>query len=256
MTIRWCSVCHTRHVSRRDCPGELLARGVERHGWRVVVRAETRAEVYGVLVAECRDRWRARILTYPNMLWSVPGGRGTMKFVGDSPQEAESQAIEFILAHCRARGYEIADESPSVESAPVAAEANLEAARAAVEKQPRGSRDHRYLRSMVIRFGNEKTDRVGMTADLSRSGMFVISDRPLPAGSSVKMLLELEQYSVPLVGKVAWHRENAEQGRPAGMGIQLKNPPHLYARYVATLDGGDEPDPAEDVAIRSRRKRG
>ena len=55
------------------------------------------------------------------------------------------------------------------------------------------------------------------------------------------MLLELDQYSVPLVGKVAWHRDRAEQGRPAGMGIQLKNPPHLYARYVTQL-GEEEQD--------------
>lgn len=208
--------------------------GPERHGWRVVVRVGTRAEVYGVLVAECRERWRARILTYPNMLWSVPGGRGTMKFVADTAQEAESQAIEFILQHCRARGYQVADESPAVASEPVHVE------RATGEPPPRGSRDSRHLRSMVIRFGEERTDTVGMTSDLSRGGLFVISDRPLPAGSTIKMLLELEQYSVPLVGKVAWHRDNAEQGRPAGMGIQLKNPPHLYARYVATMDDGGE----------------
>ena len=55
---------------------------------------------------------------------------------------------------------------------------------------------------------------------------------------------------VPLVGKVAWHRDRAEQGRPAGMGIQLKTPPHLYARYVTQLDeeeqGEERPDESGD----------
>jgi hypothetical protein len=207
----------------------LLASGPERHGWRVLVRTTTRAEVYGVLVAESRERWRARVVTYPNMLWSVPGGRGTLKFVGDSAQEAESKAIDFILEHCRLRGYKVAEEIPDVESAPLAGEQTAEQAQQAAG-------DPRFLRSLVIRFGEAKTDKVGMTADLSRGGLFIITDRPLPTGKPLKMLLELEQYTVPLQGKVAWVRNRAEQGRPAGMGIQLRNSPHLYARYVRTLN--------------------
>jgi hypothetical protein len=207
----------------------LLASGPERHGWRVLVRTTTRAEVYGVLVAESRERWRARVVTYPNMLWSVPGGRGTLKFVGNSAQEAESKAIDFILEHCRLRGYKVAEEIPDVESAPLAGEQ-------APQPQAPAAGDPRFLRSLVIRFGEEKTDKVGMTADLSRGGLFIITDRPIPSGKPLKMLLELEQYTVPLQGKVAWVRNKAEQGRPAGMGIQLRNAPHLYARYVRTLN--------------------
>ena len=56
MGIPWCLVCQTRHESARDCPGELLASGPERYGWRVLVRTPTRAEVYGVLIAEVRER--------------------------------------------------------------------------------------------------------------------------------------------------------------------------------------------------------
>lgn len=228
MSIPWCPVCQSRHASRKDCPGELLATGPERHAWRVQVRTATRTEVYGVLVAESGERWRARILTYPNMLWSVPGGRGTLKFVGDTAEQAEREAIEFIREHCRDRGYEVADRSPAVESRPLDAEP-------APAQQPRGSRSPRHLRSLVVRYGPEKPDRLGMTADLSKSGLFIITDDPLPAGSDLKMLLELDRYSVPLLGKVAWRRAKAEQGRPAGMGVQLQTPPHVYARYVGTL---------------------
>jgi len=238
MATPWCLVCQTRHESARDCPGELLASGPERHGWRVLVRTPTRAEIYGVLVSEVRHLWRARILTYPNMLWSVPGGRGTVKFVGETAEEAESQAIDFILEHCRGRGYEVTDEMPPVESVAVGGEK-------AADQQPQGSRDTRHLRSMVIRFGEEKTDRVGMTADLSRGGLYVISDNPFPAGTTIKLLLELEQFSVPLVGKVAWQRAKADHGRPAGMGVQLKNPPHLYARFVRTLGEAESETGAE-----------
>ena len=72
--------------------------------------ARHRTEVYGILVAEAGEHWRARILTYPNMLWSIPGGRGTIKFVGASAQDAERQAIEFIREHCRKRGFKLLEE--------------------------------------------------------------------------------------------------------------------------------------------------
>ena len=75
-----------------------------------------------------------------------------------------------------------------------------------------------------------------MTADLSKSGLFIITDDPLPAGRDLMMLLELDRYSVPLAGKVAWRRTKAEQGRPAGMGVQLQTPPHVYARYVGSQE--------------------
>jgi hypothetical protein len=230
MSSPWCSVCQTRHASRKDCPGELLATGPERHGWRVLVRAGARAEVHGVLIAEVGDRWRARILTFPNMLWSVPGGRGTLKFVGDSARKAESQAIEFILEHCQQRGYQVTEEIPEVDSGPLNNEEGAKGGRV----RPAG--DVRYLRSLVIRYGEEKPDRLGMTADLSRGGLFIVAERPLAAGQSIRMLLELDQYTVPLMGKVAWQRAKAEQGRPAGMGIQLRNPPHLYARFIRSLE--------------------
>ena len=229
MSIPWCPVCQTRHASRKDCPGELLATGPERHAWRVQVRTPTRTDAYGVLVAECGERWRARILTYPNILWSVPGGRGTVKFVGDTAQLAEQAAIDFILDHCRERDYEVLQKSPAVESRPLETEA-------APVQQPRGSRDPRHLRSLVVRYGPEKTDRLGMTSDLSKSGLFIITDDPLAAGQDLKLLLELGRYSVPLVGKVAWRRTKAERGRPAGMGVQLKTPPNVYARYVSSLE--------------------
>jgi hypothetical protein len=62
-------------------------------------------EAIGVLLAPSHDVWRARILTYPNVLWAAPGGRGAIKFVGDTPAEAEARAIKFVEEHVRAKRY-------------------------------------------------------------------------------------------------------------------------------------------------------
>ena len=80
----WCEICCTTHLPSHRCPGDLQATEDERHGWRVNVETPQGIEGYGVLVAPTSGPWRARILTYPNILWLVPGGRATIKFVGDT----------------------------------------------------------------------------------------------------------------------------------------------------------------------------
>jgi len=232
--MNWCSICCTRHADPTKCPGELLATGPERHGWRIKVLARHRTEVYGILVAKAGEQWRARILTYPNMLWSIPGGRGTIKFAGARAQDAERQAIDFIREHCRKRGFKLLEEEDA------AVESQVLAGEASSAKSPQGSTDARHLRPLVIRFGEDKAEHAAMTSDLSAGGLFIATDKPLPQGGSLKMLLSLDNYTIPLIGKVAWVRSTAEQGRPIGMGVQLQSPPGLYIRYIRTISGEQE----------------
>ena len=116
MAPAWCRTCCTEHDRVRECPGDLRATGPERHGWRVHVETPRSHEAYGVLVAPAGELWRARILTFPNILWTIPGGGGSMKFVGRSPQEAERKAIGFIERHCDERDYQRLDQLAPVAS--------------------------------------------------------------------------------------------------------------------------------------------
>lgn len=225
----WCQVCATRHEPGAGCPGELLATGKERYGRRITVLNEMREEVYGVLLAECGDSWRARILTYPNMLWSAPGVRGTIKFVGATPQDAESQAIAFIREHCRSRGLKILPRTAEVESAAIEREY-------AVAQNPKGARDERHLRTLNVRFGHPRPTVEARTSDLSTGGLFVTTDRPFSQGREVRLILEIQGYSIPLSGSVAWVRSKADQGRVPGMGVQLVKPPPIYVRIVRKLE--------------------
>jgi uncharacterized protein (TIGR02266 family) len=229
--MHWCAVCCTRHGSVSQCPGELLATGPERHGRRITVATQARNEVYGVLIAETGTRWRARVLTYPNMLWSVPGGKGTLKFVGNSAQEVETQAVAFITQVCEARGYKIVEQEEQPESDGVEDES-------AAVQSPHGARDERHLRTFAVHYGVESPTTSARTADLSRGGLFIVTGRPLPIGSAVRLRLELESFTLPLRGEVVWVRQPAENDRPAGMGVQLQNPPPIYLRYVRELAKG------------------
>ena len=67
----FCRVCGTEHQGPASCPGELPATGVERPGWRVQVETPFGHEAIGVLLAPSHEQWRARIVTYPNVLWTA-----------------------------------------------------------------------------------------------------------------------------------------------------------------------------------------
>jgi hypothetical protein len=219
---RWCPICCTDHPAQARCPGELPATGPERHAWRVSVETPRGMQGYGVLVAPSGERWRSRILTYPNVLWVVPGGAGTLKFTGRTAEEAERKAMTFIREHCVAKGYLMRDDIAPVgagESAPRA----------------QGPQHPRYLRSLPVRFGHNRPTIRGATRDLSEGGLFVVTDVPVSPGAQLGLLLELEYGPVPLRGAVAWSQAAARAGRPAGMGVKLLDPPTIYVRYVRAL---------------------
>ena len=237
----WCTVCGTRHKNKADCPGQLLATGAERHARRITVAAGARNESYGVLIADCEGQWRARILTFPNMLWCVPAGRGTMKFLGKSPQDAEQQAMAYIEAHCKARGYKFVGAAEKVESGTVDREY-------ALKRRAVGAKEERHLREIPVMFGPDKADQPATTSDMSAGGLFIATTRPLSKGRPLTLRLDLGGFSVPLKGTIAWTRSKSEPGRPAGMGVQLINPSAMYVRYVRELERHEAegpPAPAE-----------
>jgi Tfp pilus assembly protein PilZ len=228
MALSWCSVCGGSHETPRDCPGELRATGPERHGWRVAVETPFGLEAYGVLVAPSLDRWRARIITYPNVLWTAPGGSVTLKFAADTAQEAEAHAVAFVEGHIKARGYarQGTCDVPAVTRYRAEAEA---AARAAAGPALR------KLRAIPVRFGTGPTLFSAMTGNLSESGLFVVTLVPFEAGTGLRVLMDLSTGPIGLQGQVAWKRPRAVLGRPVGMGVELKSPPQHYREFVVEL---------------------
>ena len=227
MATQWCPVCCTTHDQEEHCPGELITKNQERHGWRVNVETPHGIEAYGVLVAKTKcGLWRARIMTFPNVLWALPGGNGAIKFAADSPIDVERQAIEFIRTHCRERGFalrnEVALSTPDTLSddggeyvQPVSAT--------------------RVIRFLPIRFGVVNPSEVGGTGNLSETGLFVITNHPLEVNTRLRLLLDLTNKPLTMTGDVRWMNSHPRVGRSPGMGVQLQTPPVQYAEYVRTL---------------------
>lgn len=228
-TQAFCAVCGTGHYGPATCPGELRATGAERNGWRVQVETPFGHEAIGVLIAPSHDQWRARIITFPNVLWTAPGGRGTLKFVGETAADAEAQAIRFVEDHVRAKRYLRRDGLASV------------GATAAGRAKPARPRPHfsaapqRKPGIVPVRFGLARATVRGTTVNLSDDGMFVGVGTPEDLGRSLLIHLYLQGDTVPMHGLVMWNRRRVEPAGPAGMGIRLSDPPAIYQSFVASL---------------------
>jgi hypothetical protein len=225
---RFCRICGTEHSDPATCPGELRATGAERPGWRVNVETPFGHEAIGVLLAPSGDQWRARIITYPNMLWSAPGGRGTLKFVGSTSAEAEAQAIMFVEQHVRAKRYLRRDRM-----AP--ADVKFSSNPAAKSAPPLFVAARRRTRCVPVRFCLDREVTRGRTANLSSEGLFVCVASPAESGRSLLIHLDLDGHTLPVRGLVMWIRRRAEPERPTGMGIRLSEPPPFYQSFVAAL---------------------
>ena len=223
----FCPVCGTGHSGPATCPGELRATGSERPGWRVTVETPFGHEAIGVLLAPSHDQWRARIVTYPNVLWTAPGGRGALKFVGNTREEAEAQAIVFVEQHVLAKRYLRRDGlAPAEVKRPSSPGGSVHPLVAVV---PRKSR------ILPVRFGIDRVIARGVTINLSCDGMFVGVGSPVDSGNSLLIHLDLNGHTLPLHGLVMWNRWHAEPARPVGMGIRLSDPPPFYQSFVDAL---------------------
>ena len=221
----WCAVCGSVHADPADCPGDLRATGAERHGWRIAVETPNGIEAYGVLVAPTHDRWRARILTFPNVLWTIPGGAATLKFVASSPQSAEALAVAFIDGHIKSRGYRSREHMDPTTPGKFSSEASAGSSVAAMRK----------AHALPVRFGNGPTLFSAMTVNLSESGMFVTTMAPMDTGSALRLMMSLATGPIGMKGEVVWNRPKIVLGRPVGMGVKLVAPPSLYQEFVREL---------------------
>lgn len=225
-TLCWCGRCGTEHPEDARCPTETEPDGLETPVWRITVETPRGPQGYGVLVSAVGQRWRARILTYPNVMWTVPGGGSSIKFFGRTAEDAERQAVAFIRRHCAERSYLMRDELEPLDLGPGGPR---------VAAGARDVRFPRFDRRLPVRYGLNRPTLDGKTVNISESGLFVATRRPLIEGTLAGLLLELEHCKVPLRGSVVWNRIVPSFGRDAGMGLVLLQPPTIYLRYIKAL---------------------
>jgi hypothetical protein len=224
MQRTWCPICCTNHDGVAACPGELTPTAGERPGWRITVETARGLEAYAVLIARCEGLWRARVMTYPNVLWKAPGVPGTIKFVGSTGREAMDRAVDFVRRHCLAQGYTMRGDRL------------LDPPRRDVGKGGIVIPAARKVRFLPLRFGVVQASEAGGTGNLSESGLYIITHAPLAPGDEVKMSIQVAPTRpIALEGHVIWMTKTPRVGTPPGMGVSLSEPPTSYVRFVRGL---------------------
>lgn len=189
-------------------------------------------EAYGVLVAPIGDVWRARILTFPCSIWTIPGGGTALKFIAKTPQAAESEAIRFVERHCAQRGY--TPRNGLELAAPGAPRPALQPGRAPIVVEPRWPivLPVRYER---IGSNEGQLSISAVTRNVSERGVFVQTPAPVEEGRDILLGIRLPADRYPLEGRVVWSRTDGDGGRPPGMGIRLVMAPPAYLEYIRSL---------------------
>ena len=185
-------------------------------------------ETYQVWLNEVENEWVARIVTLPNKMWAMPGGREAVKFAGRTMIEAEAAAVRFIEEECVRTRRRAAPHQEGVRPLDLLRRGELESA--TLDPTPRPA--PRYPHRLLVKFGVENPERPGVTANISETGMFIITDRPEPVGARLLIDLRIPDGPVFLGGEVVWTRERREPGRSLGFGVRLIDRPVEYVQHL------------------------
>lgn len=97
-----------------------------------------------------------------------------------------------------------------------------------VSSQAKARRAHeRTAISLAVEYEKLSTFLVDYTLNISKGGMFLKTDTPLPVGTQLRFAVQVPHLDDPLQlrGRVTWIRNSAEPeadaARPPGMGIEL-----------------------------------
>lgn len=183
-------------------------------------------ETYQVWVEHVPPAYVARIVTLPNRIWASPGGREAIKFHGVTADEAEQAAAAFIEEERLLNKRRL--WKPPVNAA--------DPDRILVPKPPEGTPApaERFMRRLLLRFGIGAPQVPGLTANLSESGLFIITDRPGAVGAEVCIDLRFPDLPIMLGGEVVWVRASRDQGA-LGCGIRLIESPAEYLQRIRKL---------------------
>ncbi|MBI5026878.1 MAG: PilZ domain-containing protein [Nitrospirae bacterium] len=96
----------------------------------------------------------------------------------------------------------------------------------------------RVIKRLEVRFQTE-VEHIGITSDLSKTGMFIRTNRAVVPGSVIKIKLHLpDAEEVSLFGKVVRAMKSMSglfRTSKSGMGIHLIDPPQSYTSFVHSI---------------------
>lgn len=99
----------------------------------------------------------------------------------------------------------------------------------------------RLENKLLVNIDQEGFESMGLTENISRNGMSVITTEVLPINSVVSLQLGVEDETFMLKGEVMWSRESSGSSSDNGSaltGIKITEAPETYLKYVEKLLSG------------------
>jgi len=94
----------------------------------------------------------------------------------------------------------------------------------------------RKTRRLSVSFSDGKGQYSGTSSNFSLSGIFIRTRKAFNPGTSLKMVLELDEHrKIDLTGTVVWATRTGIMDFKNGMGIKLTSAPQAYKDFVKGL---------------------
>jgi Tfp pilus assembly protein PilZ len=92
----------------------------------------------------------------------------------------------------------------------------------------------RLEKKLLVNIDKDGFETMGLTANISRHGMFVATTEFFPIDSEVSILIGVADETVNVKGKVIWIQEGVEAASDAGVaaGIKITEAPAAYFELV------------------------
>jgi Tfp pilus assembly protein PilZ len=92
----------------------------------------------------------------------------------------------------------------------------------------------RLEKKLLVNIDKDGMETMGLTANISRHGMFVATTEFFPLDSEVSILIGVADDTLTVKGKVIWIQEGADGASEAGVaaGIKITEAPDAYFELV------------------------
>lgn len=99
----------------------------------------------------------------------------------------------------------------------------------------------RLENKLLVNIDQEGFESMGLTENISKNGMSLITTTILPVNSAVSLQIGIEDDTFLLKGEVMWSRESKESsGNGSALtGIKITEAPEPYLKYVEKLLTGN-----------------
>jgi len=81
----------------------------------------------------------------------------------------------------------------------------------------------RFATHLEVRFATGAELRSACLGNVSEGGIFIATERPLPAGTPLRLFITAPEATVEMAGRVAWARPVSSATGAAGMGVRFED---------------------------------